>query len=74
MNYKKITKQAARKLFNKGANIYILASKMNPNNVWMPPFMINNSNESELDKILNSYSYYNCNQETGNGINFYISD
>lgn len=69
----KTTIRTARKLFDAGKTVYILPNKVRLGNPWILPFAVNkNSSQGHsLENILDSYSYYNCNKETGNGIAFY---
>lgn len=67
----KITKPTAQKMFTNGETVYLLPNKVRLGNQWILPFAISDSTGETFDKILNAYSYYNCNSETGNGIAFY---
>lgn len=74
--YKQISKSDAVKRFERGETIYVLASKLNPNNpIWVHPAVMNlydDSNQYTFDSFVNSYKYYNCNRECGMGVRFYI--
>lgn len=76
MNVKKIKKDAARKYFNKGINIYMIPNrvKFDINGKWIQPFKFNNKLEIDFDKCVNNYAYYNCNNELGNTVAFYIEE
>lgn len=69
----KTTIATARKLFDAGKTVYLLPNKVRLGNPWILPFAVNKSNSQghSLENVLDSYSYYNCNKETGNGIAFY---
>lgn len=69
----KTTITTARKLFDAGETVYILPNKVRLGNPWILPFAVNKNNSQghSLENVLDSYSYYNCNKETGNGIAFY---
>ena len=73
VNLVKTNKPSAVKLFNSGKTVYLLPNKVRLDNAWIKPFAISidNAEGKSFDAILNSYSYYNCNSETGNGIAFY---
>ena len=75
MNLKKITKSQAQKLFNHGLNIYLNPSKMRTEHAFGSAFMVDKYADGDnFDKIVNSYSYYNCNEETGKRVSYYCSD
>lgn len=72
--YTQITRTDARRRFNKGEDVYVLTSKMNPENAWMKPARMNlydDNNQYTFDSFINSYVYYNCNYECGLGVRFY---
>ena len=73
VNLVKTNKPSATKLFNSGKTVYLLPNKVRLDNMWIRPFAISidNADGKSFDAILNSYSFYNCNSETGNGIAFY---
>jgi hypothetical protein len=63
MNYKKITKGQARKLFNAGKEIYLHTNKLSWNNQWQNPIPVNNADDkNRLShhewKVMNGYNYY----------------
>lgn len=70
LNFEKINKVKARKLFNSGENIYLLPCKLRLNNAWCQPIMINNS-MSDFDALIDRATYYNCNSEIGDKLSFY---
>jgi len=79
MNYNKITKGQARKLFNEGNEIYLHTNKMSWNNPWQNPMPIkkdidftNIYDAANFDSVVNSYSYYNCDNERGNVVIYLI--
>lgn len=74
---KKVNKTQARKLFNKGVTLFLLPSKVGFNNCWISPYRLNINeceNEKDFDKIVNAYSYYNCNTDLGKIISYYVED
>ena len=76
MCMKKITKTEVKRVMKKEGNIKVglLPSKMSPNGVWMTPTWLTLSNEIELDKGINEYGYYNCNEEVGKRVSFWIME
>ena len=73
MNYEKITKTQARKMHERGEQVYVLPNKANPNSTWWRPLSAIPI-DREFDKFTNEYRFYNCNKETGLGIAFYIEE
>ena len=75
MEWKKISKDKARKIFDGFGVVYLLASKLNPyNGVWVSPVAISYDNEMSFDSAVNAYRYYNCNKECGMGVSYYIPE
>lgn len=68
---KRISMTTARRLFNKGIEIYMLPSKVTVGNIWILPANLHKGGSS-FDAQVNIYRYYNCSAETGNRIHFYI--
>ena len=81
---KKITKNQAWEKFKKGKTIYLLPSKANLNSIWVSPYSLTKQSYEEnsiyenlfdfFNCMLNAYSYYNCNSETGKRIAFYVKE
>ena len=78
LELKQVNKTVARKLFNKGVTVYILPSNMRLNNTWGKPLDINQEmydmTVDNFDKIVNSFEYYNCSNETGLYSHFLIEN
>lgn len=71
--YKRITKAAARKLFNSGEKIYICACNLRPGWPWFPEIRIDSSSDPDFEKVVNAFTFYNCiNNETGKYASYYI--
>lgn len=72
-NYTRISKATARKLYNAGEEICILPCKMNPENMWWKPMVlqIDEENGASFDGVVNAATFYNCNYETGYYLAFY---
>ena len=73
-NYKRVTKRTANKLFNTGTTIYLLPCKASMYSIWFSPypFNINACEDMDFTKIVNSFEYYNCNNELGKYTSFYV--
>ena len=78
LELKQVNKTLARKLFSEGVTVYILPSNMRLNNTWTRPYDINSDmydmTVDNFDKIVNSFEYYNCNNETGLYTHFLIEN
>ena len=79
----KITKKEAMKRYEKGQTVIFCASKMRPDGFFFQGCpMQKHEIESNpwhgegttFEQLINNYSYYNCNKETGLGITYYIKE
>ena len=71
-HYERITRRKAQNLFNNGVSVCILANKLHPENIYFSPYEFNSNTENHFDSVINAYIYYNCNSETGHGVNYYV--
>lgn len=67
----RIQKKTAEKLFNSGETIYVQSSNFHPFGAWSQCVEINNKNGDSFESAVNSFEYYNCNNETGYYATFY---
>lgn len=71
MNYEKLTKTQARKLYESGKVVYLHTSLLSWNNAWQNPIPFNTDEvrptykEAKFDDLVNSFHYYNCDKERG---------
>lgn len=72
MSIVKVDKRTASKEYSKGNTIYLLPSKAAPGSIWISPTSVNNQCGRSFDALINEYSYYNCNKETGLRVNYYL--
>ena len=72
VNLRRISSHQARKEFHKGTEIYYLANKVRPFNMWISFGYVNNSNDDDFDKFINEAVYYNCNHTFGYYLKYYI--
>lgn len=72
----KITLNQLKAIIKKGENktVRLVPSKMSPVGMWGVWHDIQTESLSmeDLNKIINSFSYYNCTTETGLRIHYYI--
>lgn len=71
---KRISMTVARKLYKKGAQIYLMPSKAVIGSIWILPTRISadDYDPRDFDAEVNAYRYYNCSKETGMRVHFYI--
>jgi hypothetical protein len=68
----RVHKTTAKKMFNNGEKLVICPNNLRPGFPWFPDATIDNKEETDFDKHINSFSYYNCiNKETGYYIAYY---
>ena len=72
----KIRKNTARKLFNEGHELTIIPCNCSPNGAWLTGFRICKTylENSDFDRLINEFEYYNCNSELGRYTHFYIEE
>lgn len=73
---KQISKRTARKLWDDGREIYFQSSNMRFDNVWQSPMPASKDGNSfvgySFDLICCNYKSYNCDNERGKYIHFFI--
>ncbi len=81
--YSRVNKTKARRLYNEGKTLYLVPNKcrFDFDGFWIPPYKINKIESFEwqgvtkdFDKLINSFEYYNCNNELGTYTHFYIEE
>jgi len=71
--YKRITKQAARKLYEKGEPVLFCPVNLIPGGFWGHGCIVTKEEGRTFEQALNAFEYYNCiNNETGYYTAFYI--
>lgn len=72
MTWKKINKAQARKIFNNFGTVYLLPSNMSTESNWGFPYGINQDEELTFEGAVNAFRYYNCNNELGRNVHYFI--
>ena len=74
LNYTRINKCEARKLYNLGRTITVLPCKANPNSPWFSNSTVSKeSTDKDFDALVNEFTYYSCNtSELGHRPAFYV--
>lgn len=71
----RVNKTKARIKYNEGKTVYLIPDMMRLDNAWQFPYPINNEREDrEFDDIVNSFRYYNCDNERGRGVKYFVTD
>lgn len=80
MEYTKISKPIARKMYRSGFTIALLPCKVSAaalnNPGWIQPIRINKAEsegENSFDRTVDRFQYYNCNAETGYYASYYVT-
>lgn len=68
----KISKRYARQMYNEGKIIGLMACNLNPYSYWGEPLPVNKKCGKEFEHLCNEFEFYNCTNETGKNISFYI--
>lgn len=69
----RITKNAARKLYDSNKPVYFCPCKLRPGEPWNPELLIEKSRTdgATFAYMINSATFYNCTSETGRYLAFY---
>lgn len=82
--YVRINKKTAKKLYDSGEIIYLCACKLRPGGFWRPEIAIAkdgrpdgdvqyfSASDSDFDKIIDEFTYYNCDNGSGYYPSYYI--
>lgn len=72
--FSRISKAAARKLYNAGQIVYFCAVNMRPGAPSNPEIAqrLDPANPEPFEKRVNAFEYYNCSNETGKYTAFYV--
>lgn len=78
VNYKKVNKATARKMYNMGCSIMLLPCKVRFDNEWIRPYsmslMTSEETENRFDRAVRIYECANCNAELGYYASYYVSE
>jgi len=74
--FRRINRKKAKNLYKSGSTIYLCSSNMSPESIWQPAIGISKpaddtNVDSLFEAIVNEYTYFNCNKETGRQVFFY---
>lgn len=72
-SFERISKTAAKKLYEAGTEVYAAPCKMNHESIWFSPFgfQIDEENGADFQNVVNVATYYQCNYECGYYLAFY---
>lgn len=69
----RVNKMKARNAFNHGDTVYCLPVNYSLYSMWTKPFEINNRDDTlDFDILVNGIEFYNCNNESGTYLKYYI--
>ena len=63
--FERITKTAARKLYNNGGAVTVCPCKLAPGGGWAVGVTISNASGRDFQKVINEFIFYNCNAAAG---------
>ena len=76
--YKRVSKQKAKKLFADGHTLIIAPCNFRLFTMWGGFSTMNKCDsenpEFDFNRIINAYTYYNCNNEVGKYPSFYVTE
>lgn len=67
----RVTKPVARKVFDQGGRVLVTTSNMNIQSLWCPLIVLNGEG-SDFEETVNATRYYNCNNEAGKYLKYFI--
>ena len=70
----KITKGMARKLYNEGAEIMVIPSRVRPTGMLASWITKPEDNSVSFEQMCNAVHYYNCSPETGMTLVYYAKE
>lgn len=70
-NYRRISKTAARKMYDQGQPFYMIPVKLHPESPCGLLYAVTDFSEP-FEKLLNAFCYYNCDNERGKYPAFYV--
>ena len=75
-NFKRVNKTKALNAYYNNKMVLFLSSNMSFNNIWSKPFEITNNQGDNItfNAHINNFAYYNCNNNQGRYIKFYIEE
>lgn len=77
VKYVRVDKRKARIKYNDGKQVFLIQDMMRLPNEWQMPCPISNNNngsvmESDFDKRVRGFQYYNCDNECGRGVKYFV--
>jgi|LSQX01.3.fsa_nt_gb hypothetical protein len=73
--YKRITKRAAARLYERGQPVLFCPVNLIPGGAWGNGCIVTKEGGETFEQVLNAFEYYNCcNNETGYYAAFYVEE
>lgn len=73
-NFRRVQKRTAKRLFNNGFTLIVVACKVSPNNENFAFELSKNDYNTNFETSINNFTYYNCSYETGYYPAFYLKE
>ena len=74
-NLIRVNKKVARKLYNLGLEVGLCPCNANPESPWwLMSFVNNNSYDYTFDEVVDKFAWYNCNNELGRYVAYYVDN
>ena len=70
--YIRVRRDVAKRHFNAGTAVFAMPWKMRLGNMWTSPMLADHEEFKSFEEFENSCTYYNCNNETGKYLAWYI--
>lgn len=70
-NYIRISKVAARKMYEQGQTFFMTPARFHPESPWGLLYEVSDFSKP-FERLLNAFCYYNCSNEAGRYPAFYI--
>lgn len=75
-NITRVSKRTARSMYERYYTVELIPCLISPRSMWMQGYEINKLKEEDqgFDDIANMYAWYNCNNETGLYVAYYVDE
>ena len=73
-HWQRVNKRKAKRLYESGENVVLCPHKMNPLGNWQLITIHNRLDDESIsfDRLAMASTWYNCNNETGNYLSYYV--
>jgi hypothetical protein len=72
--WNRVPKSVAQKAFEKGQSVILCPVEMNPASPWGVSALVDKETaESDFERVVNAFEYYNCHAESGRYVKFFVA-